>query len=202
MHVIGIIGGVASGKSLAAQIFADLGAEVLSGDQIGHEVLGDPEVTAAARDRWGETILDGAGQIDRSRLAAIVFRDGDENELRFLENLTHPHIAHRLQEAIDDLSARGVRAVVLDAAVLLKAGWDEMCDGIVFLDTPLEIRQAFALNKGWDETELARRESNQFPLDVKRSRADWILDNSGSAEKLRAEIIRFWDSQFESDLPN
>ena len=201
MQVIGIVGGVASGKSLAARIFADLGAAVLSGDQIGHEVLYEPAVIATVRDRWGDKVLNGEGQIDRSRLAAIVFGEEDDAELKFLEELTHPRIAHRLRESIDDLADRGTRAVVLDAAILLKTGWDKMCDRIVFIDTPREVRQARTLQKGWDETELARRELNQLPLEFKRTRADCVIDNSGSADQLRSEIHRFWDSQFESDMP-
>ncbi|MEK6250017.1 MAG: dephospho-CoA kinase, partial [Planctomycetales bacterium] len=203
MQVLGIVGGVASGKTLASGIFSDLGAVVLNADEIGHQVLRDPEILEAAQLRWGDGILDTNGQIDRRRVAAIVFADtpAAAGELQFLENLTHPQIARHLRKRLDHLAAGGTKQVVLDAALLLKTAWRELCDVIVFLETPYEIRQKRASARGWHSNELGRREARQLPLDFKRSEADLILDNSGTPEQLRQEIQRHWDSLFTPNTP-
>ena len=124
MVVIGVTGGIASGKSLVAQQLGQFGAEVLEADRIGHAVLQDPEVRAALGARWGTGILDAAGEIRRSVVAEKVFApppDGPR-ELAFLEQWTHPRIAARLGNTLRVLSQQGdVPVVVLDAAVLLQS---------------------------------------------------------------------------------
>ncbi len=203
MFVIGILGGVASGKSLATQFFRELGAAVLDGDRAGHAVLREPDVIAAARQRWGEAIFDATGQIDRAAVAAIVFAPGETaaRELRFLEELTHPRIADRLRAEIERLAAEGdTRIAILDAPVMLKAGWDKLCNTILFIDAPAELRQARAKARGWGAAEFEQRESAQESVEIKRKRADVVLDNSGPPEELRSQIKDFWDSQPARDM--
>ncbi|MCE5303329.1 MAG: dephospho-CoA kinase [Planctomycetaceae bacterium] len=195
MRIIGIVGGVASGKSVVAEHMARLGAAVIDADQLGHEALRLPRVEAAARQRWGETVFGADGRIDRARVAAIVFGEGPkaERERKYLEKLTHPEIARRLwQQAV----AASVRAplVVLDAALLTETGWDKWCEKVVFVDAPREMRQLRAAARGWEKEDFAAREAAQESLDRKRERADVIIDNSGPLERTQAQVEQLWAS--------
>jgi dephospho-CoA kinase len=108
--------------------------------------------------------------------------------------LTHPLIGQRLQEQLAELHREGVRAAVLDAPVMLKAGWDRMCQRIVFVDAPRDVRLARARQRGWTEADFAAREAAQESLEAKRSRADVTLDNSLTRQHLYAQVDRFWRS--------
>ncbi len=200
MLVIGIAGGVASGKSLIAEQLRQLGAEVLDADSIAHEVLLEDEVKKSVRRRWGESVFNTDGSINRSAVAKIVFAasaDGPE-QLAFLESITHPRIGERLRHRVAELAAGDkVPALVLDAAVMFKAGWDRICDNIVFVDAPRAARLARALNRGWTEEQFAAREAAQESLDEKRRRANWVIDNSGSPEQTLAQVRQFWDSRVQ-----
>ncbi|MCE9556291.1 MAG: dephospho-CoA kinase [Planctomycetes bacterium] len=205
MKLIGIIGGVASGKSVVAKCLAELGAAVLDADAAGHAVLLEPQVEQAASVRWGNAIFTPDGHIDRRLLAAIVFGPGAEapTELKYLESLTHPRIRQRLLDKIAVLTKQGIhRAAVLDAPVLLKAGWDELCDAIVYVDAPHAVRQARALQRGWTAEEFARREGAQESLPEKQARADKTIDNSGSLEHTRRQVRDFWGFLFPGFRPD
>jgi dephospho-CoA kinase len=195
MRIIGIVGGVASGKSMVAQQFARLGAGVLDADQVGHEVLRLPHVETAARQRWGNAVFGPNGQIDRQRLADIVFAQGPdaEKERKYLEELTHPEIARLVWRRASSLAA-GDKIVVLDAALLLETGWDQWCEKIVFVETPQEMRLARAKARGWSKDDFAAREGVQESLERKRARADVRIDNSGSLERMQAQVEQFWMS--------
>jgi dephospho-CoA kinase len=194
MKVVGLLGGVASGKSLVAEQLCQLGAGLLDGDRAGHEVLRLPEVVQSICQRWGEAVFGPDGQVDRQALGRIVFNPSAEGrrELEHLEELTHPRISERLRQQAADLAGEGRAVTVLDAPVMLKAGWDSFCDHIVFVEAPREIRQARALARGWRQEDFAARESAQEPLAVKRDRADLIVDNSGSREHTQAQVEHLW----------
>lgn len=197
MLVIGIVGGVASGKSYVTRCLQDLGALVLDGDREGHEVLRDSDVEDMIRRRWGKTVFGSDGRVDRRALAGIVFSQSarGREELEHLEHITHPRIATRLRERIDQARLAGVaKAVVLDAAVLLEASWDKFCDLIVFVDTPQAVRRERARERGWSEDQFTAREASQWPLAEKRSRADFVIDGSTSRQQTRCEVLRFWNS--------
>jgi dephospho-CoA kinase len=196
MRIIGITGGVASGKSMVAQQFARLGAGKLDADKTGHEVLRLPQVEVAARRRWGEAVFGPDGRIDRAKLARIVFATGPnaERERHCLEQLTHPEIARLLKQQADGLATAGTALAVLDAALLFEASWDDLCEKTVFVDAPREARLARALSRGWKQEDFAAREGVQESLDRKRARADVIVDNSGSPEQTQAQIEQIWAS--------
>ncbi|MBU4271445.1 MAG: dephospho-CoA kinase [Planctomycetes bacterium] len=196
MRIIGITGGVASGKSTVARLLEKLGAGVLDADRAGHEALRLPQVEAAARRRWGEKIFGPDGRIDRSSLARIVFAPGPEGrkERLFLEQLTHPEIARLFRLQADVLEKMGVKVVVLDAPLLLEAGWKDLCDKIVFVEAPWEARLSRALARGWDKEDFDARDGAQESLQHKRECADVIIDNSGSPERTQAQVERFWAS--------
>ena len=196
MVVIGLAGGVASGKSLVARQLQDLGAEVLDGDLAGHEVLREGEVIEHVRRHFGDDVLRPDGSIDRSAVARKVFAQSAEGRrhLAFLEQLTHPRIGTRLSRRLDELRDQGVRAAVLDAALMFKAGWDRHCDHVLYVDVPREIRLTRALQRGWSEQNFDDREASQTPLEEKRARATAIIDNSGSEQGTRRQVEEFWDS--------
>ena len=194
MFVIGLLGGVASGKSLVADELRRLGAKIIDADDIGHHVLREPEVIAALRQRWGEEVIGRDGQVVRAAVAKIVFAPPPQGpvELAFLEELTHPRIGARLERALDSLSENGnLKAVVLDAPVMLKAGWD---DQILFIEAPPSTRLQRARRRGWTDADFTAREEAQEPLDVKRKAADRVIDNSGAPEIAYGQVQRFWQS--------
>lgn len=194
MLTIGLIGGVASGKSEVARLFAERGAVILNADQAGHEVLQEPEVIERLKERWGSTILNAAGEVHRPAVAAIVFAPQGEPERRFLNQVSHPRIAARLAAQLQTLRASQCPAAILDAALLLEAGWDSLCDQIVFVDVPEDIRRTRAKARGWDDAELARRERTQLPLETKKLRATAQIDNGGTREELAAQVAALWSN--------
>ena len=193
MKVLGLVGGVACGKSFVAECFRDLGALVLDGDKMGHEVLTEPDVIAALRQRWGDRILTADGSINRRAVGQIVFAHGGRDELRFLESISHPRIAAKFRAAIHAArQAARVPAVVLDAALLFDGGWDKFCDVVLFVSVPRETRLKRGLARGWSEADLIAREAVQLPLDEKRHRSGYVIDNSGTTDETRQQVGEFW----------
>lgn len=197
MVVIGITGGIASGKSLVAEQLGQWGALVLDADRIGHEVLGEAAVRDALVARWGAGILDWAGEVHRAAVAERVFAPPPRGpaELAFLESLTHPRITARMEDQLQQARQEGrYPVVVLDAPVLFKAGWEAYCDLILFVDADDGLRLARARLRGWNERQWRAREAAQPDLQVQRTRADVVLDNSGSPAELLAQAAQFWRS--------
>ncbi len=194
MLVIGIAGGVASGKSLVAKQLETLGAVTVDADCIAHEVLEAAEVREAIGERWGEAVFDDAGRVDRGAIARRVFAPPPDGptELEYLESLSHPRIRRLLEQRISELAVAKAPAAILDAAVMFKAGWDCLCDKIIFVEAPRPVRLSRALERGWTEEEFVRREASQTSLEKKRALSDLVLDNSGTAEALEAQVNQFW----------
>ncbi len=186
--VIGLVGGVGSGKSTVARMFAELGAAVIDSDRLGHEQLQRPEVLSQLRSWWGPQVVTAAGVADRSAISRIVFHDAAE--LARLEALLHPLIDQRRKELVAGLERDpSIRAVILDAPKLLEAGLSGVCDRVVFVDSPRDERlRRVAETRGWLEDELNRRENLQFSLDKKRSMSDDVIVNHSDIEALRREV--------------
>ncbi len=197
MLLIGVAGGIASGKSLVARRLAALGADLLDADRVGHDVLREIPVKQAIRRRWGDGVFDQNGEVVRRAVAEIVFADSPSGpeEMDFLEKLTHPRIGGRIEEWIARSDRDGrFEKLVLDAPVMFEAGWDQVCDIIVFVDSPRELRLRRARQRGWAEADFAAREAAQHRLETKRERADVIFDNSSTLEHLYAQVDRFWQT--------
>jgi dephospho-CoA kinase len=195
MKTIGLVGGVASGKSLVAKILVELGAGLLDADRTGHAVLAeDRKVHEALRDRWGDAVFAADGSVDRARLARRVFATDGSAELdrRFLENLLHPRIRRRLNKLRDQYASEGKPAVVLDAPVLLEAGWGSMCDILLMVNAPRELRLHRARQRGWTDAEFERREGAQWSIEDKRRAADFMISNDASEVELRQSVREFW----------
>lgn len=194
MYTIGLIGGVASGKSTVAEMFAELGAEVLSADRTAHSVLNQPEVRDDLIARWGEGILGPDGTIRRAAVAEMVFGDTTEaeEERRYLESVVHPRARTVIEREREKLAKAGQEVFVIDAPLLLEAGWESACDVVVMVDTPDDQRARNAARRGWPVGELDRREEAQLPVATKRHRADVVLDNSGALQETREQVEIFW----------
>jgi dephospho-CoA kinase len=188
--IIGLIGGIGSGKSLISAEFARHGGKVVSGDQAGHEALRQPEIRDAVIARFGQEIIGTDGEIERRKLGRIVF--GDIAQRKALELLVFPYIERRLREEIAEAQADPkVAFVVLDAAIMLEAGWNNVCDWIVYSDVPRDIRlHRLQQQRGWSEKEVTAREAAQMPLTEKKTRADFVIDNAGTAEQTAAQVKR------------
>jgi dephospho-CoA kinase len=189
--VIGLVGAIGAGKSTAAAAFAHRGGFVIDADKLGHDALEQPEIRRIVLDRWGAAGITRStdGRIDRKALGRIVFADPAERAA--LEGMVYPYIGKRAEEAI--AAAQGdphAKFIVVDAAVMLEAGWN-ICGRMVYIDAPRAIRVArLAVRSGWSETELATRESAQWPAEKKKKSCDAVIVNEGSREQLQEQVDR------------
>lgn len=188
-RVVGVLGGIASGKSAAARFLAGAEGVVLDADRIAREVLASDEVRAELVARFGPEILLPDGSPDRARLAERVFASREDRAA--LERLTHPRVRATLRHALDAARERNVPRIVLDVPLLLENdaehGLARACDALVFVEADERARDARATaTRGWPTGEVARREAAQMPLARKRERADFVIQNDGSLEQLEA----------------
>ncbi len=195
--VIGIVGGVASGKSTVARMMRSLGAHVIDADRIGHELLDEREVRKELVAAWGEKILDPEGRIDRGKLGKIVFDDAAA--LATLNRIVRPRIVEEVKQKLSALRKDPrLRAAVLDAALLVEAGLGQLCDRLLYVETSCDRRRERAKwQRGWDEAEIDRREKAQASLAEKRSRADYVVCNDGTEEQTLLSVRKFWDEFIE-----
>jgi dephospho-CoA kinase len=183
--VIGLVGGIGSGKSLVAKLLAEHGGRIISGDEAGHEALRQADIRQKVVERFGSGVLDESGEIARRKLAAVVF--ANEQARQDLEAFVFPWIERSLEQQIEMAkSAPAVRFVIVDAAVMLEAGWHHGCDRLIYVNVPREIRLQRLAERGWELSQIEAREKAQWSLEEKASRADAIIDNSGD----RAETAR------------
>ena len=207
MQILGIVGGIACGKSVVSAALKELGAAVLDADGAAHQVLQHPEVRQILVTRWGPEILDKEGEVSRKAVASHVFSNARESsagnradrERRFLEQIIHPRVRQQFQQEIDLLDKQGVEVAVIDAPLLLEAGWATICDTILFVDCPRETRLERALKRGWSKEQFLEREAAQWPIEKKQQTATLRLDNSGQSMKPLVESVRqLWNRNWAS----
>lgn len=187
--VIGLTGGIGSGKSTVASVFADAGCAVINSDDLNSQQLATPEVIAELTRWWGEKILTESGTLNRKAIASVVFQDPSQRKR--LESFLHPRIACESERRMDEFQAApSVRAVILDSPLLLEAGLDAKCDTVVFVDADDQTRLSRVVkSRGWTEDQWRQREKSQFALDKKRMRADHVLaNNSSDLDELRSSV--------------
>jgi dephospho-CoA kinase len=186
--IIGLAGGIGSGKSYIAGLFAEMGCGVIDSDAQVREVYRDPEVLATIRSWWGDGVVRADGQTDRRAIAGRVFNDPAERQR--LESLIHPRVDALRQTRMKDLANDPkIVAFVWDTPLLFEAGLNDRCDAVVFIDTPFEERlRRVAASRGWDVSELQRREKLQWPLDRKRKISDDIVQNTADAGDVRSQV--------------
>ncbi len=182
--LIGIVGGIASGKSTVAAEFERLGCALIDADAIAGALLDEPPVRDAIVGRFGSEILDRAGRIDRHHLARRVF--GDAQQVAALNAVVHPPVLQRVEELIERYEdSDTVAAIVLDVPLLVEIGWADRCDRIVFVNCPPERRfERAQRKKGLTEAEVKIREKFQISLDTKASLADNTIDNNSDFSAL------------------
>ncbi|MEM6332907.1 MAG: dephospho-CoA kinase [Planctomycetota bacterium] len=185
---IGILGGIGSGKSTVAAEFARQGGGVIDADAIVADIYADLAVVDELVAWWGDGVRAADGSADRKAIGRIVF--GDAQARARLEALIHPRVHAERQRLRDSMSADpAVRFVVEDTPLLLEAGLADACDALVFVDTPLEVRQRRVReNRGWSADELARREAAQASLDIKRSAAQYSVQNDAGPDALAEQV--------------
>jgi dephospho-CoA kinase len=182
--IIGLTGGMGCGKSTAAALFAEQGFTRLDADQVvKEELLPDPEVVAAIRERFGPEVLTADGQVDRAKLAEVVF--SDETALRWLEALLHPRLRERWRALF---AASEDRKFIVEVPLLFEQGMENWFDFTVCIttDTALQIRRLEA--RGISPTLARQRITRQLPLARKCELADFVLLNDGSPAFLREQV--------------
>ncbi len=186
--VIGLLGGIGAGKSMVAAELERLGCAVIDADRIGHDLLGEPAIQREIRRQWGDPVFTPMGQVDREALGRIVFCE--PSQLECLNALLHPRIEQCIRRRIAQAQAAPeIVAIVLDAAVMLEAGWDKFCSHLVFVDAEPADRAVRVRNaRGWDERLWREREKIQISLDKKREKCQYNVDNRSSEPHLHERI--------------
>lgn len=186
--VLGIVGGIGSGKSLVAAALVARGGYLIDADHLGHEALRQPDIREQIVHRWGKALLDTDGEVQRRDLGKIVFANLADRQA--LEALVFPWIERRIGEEIKRGQGDPRYAfIILDAAIMLETGWDTACDKILFVEAPRPLRlDRLRRQRGWSEEELARREASQWPLEEKKGRADAVVANQGDPSFLHERL--------------
>jgi dephospho-CoA kinase len=181
--VVGLSGGVGSGKSTVARILRRLKrARVIDADAVGHRVLARPAVRRRLAAIFGREILGREGAIDRRELARRAFRSREA--LGRLNRATHPAILREIRREL--AAARGW--VVLDASLLFESGADALCDRVIFVDAPRRVREERTAARGWPPGERARREGFQWTPAAKKRKADVVIDNAGPVARTERQL--------------
>jgi dephospho-CoA kinase len=194
--VIGLTGGIASGKTTVSARLEELGAQIIDADRIGHEIIApggpayDPVLEAFGRD-----ILAPDGTVDRRKLGALAFADPER--LKRLNGISHPIMARRMGEQIAAARARRPAErpplIVLDAAILLEAGWDRLCDAVWAVEAPPEAALARLIARnGLSEEQARRRLESQWSNAERARRAQRVISNSGTIEALKDQVTTLW----------
>lgn len=177
--VIGLAGGIGSGKSHVAALLAQRGAEVSNSDEQAKAILREPAIADILARWWGKGILGPDKLPDRAKVASIIFTDTAERQR--LEGLIHPILKSQRTAALRIAARAEPRPplYVIDAPLLFEAGLDKECDATLFVDAPRDTRLARVIaTRGWTEAEFARREVSQLPVTVKQARSTFTIDNS------------------------
>jgi len=200
MLAIGLTGGIGTGKSEVSRVLRELGATVIDADRVGHEAYRPHspiwrEVVAA----FGEGILQSTGEIDRKRLGAIVFSNPDARAR--LNAIMHPRMAESIRQDIKELQKRGIEVVVVEAALLIEAGWDSLVDEIWVTYSPEEVVvERLRSRNNLSEKEIKSRIRSQLPLEERARRAHVLVNNSGSIDKLREEVESLWSNRVKGKV--
>ncbi len=194
MYIVGLTGGIASGKSTVSSILADCGAFIIDADVIGHEVIKKgSEGWKKLVESFGQGILDQEGNIDRPKLGREVF--GDAEKVARLNQITHPLIIKEIFLRIDRLrKEKGEDSiVVLDAPLLVEAGGRDFVDLLVLISSPEEVQvERLAKDRKMSSEDAKKRISAQAKLDEKIKLADIVVENTGTIPELREKAQALW----------
>jgi len=192
MKVIGLTGGIGSGKSTVSQLLAELGAVILDADEIGHEAFKpDTEIWRQVVAAFGRQILTPDGNIDRKKLGDIVF--GNPESLSRLNQIMHPRMYDMVKAQLEEYRRQGVGVVVLEAPLLLEAGWTSLVDEVWVTTAP----EATVLKRLEERTGLSQAESlarlrSQLPSEERVKQADVIINTDCDLDELKAQVKELW----------
>ncbi len=193
MRVIGLTGGIASGKSTAARTLAELGARVVDADEVAREIVapGQPALAEIVR-AFGRDMLLPDGTLDRKRLGALVFADDDKR--RQLNAITHPRIALETAARLGKLRDDGVPVAVYEAALLVENGIHKGLDGLIVVacDEATQLRRLVDRD-GFSEAEARARIAAQASVAEKIAAATWVVDTSGPLAETKKQLARVWE---------
>lgn len=203
--VIGVIGGIGSGKSFFAQTLAKRkNLVIVNADAVGHALLERPEIRQRIHERFGNGVIAADGNINRRALGQMVFGNTPDHvrAKTDLEAIVHPPLAAELHRQILEAQAAGqAEAIILDAAILLEAGWRKFCDAVVMIDVPSELRwQRVQTTRGWSRAEFDSREANQMSTSDKRAAADYIVRNVGTEDEVARQCLQVLNSITDETL--
>jgi dephospho-CoA kinase len=193
MRLIGLTGGIATGKSTVTRMLADHGATVIDADELAREAVrpGEPALDLVVQ-RFGPEVVQADGALDRARLGEIVFADAAAR--RDLERITHARIIELMQERIAAALAGDAPLVVVDIPLLFENGREGLFEGVMLVYAPPEVQiRRLRERNGLDEESARRRLAAQLPIDEKRDRATWILDNTGDLDATRRAVDAWWE---------
>ena len=200
MLVVGLTGSIGTGKSEATRILQELGAGIINADQVGHEAYTPhTESWNEVVDAFGQDILQPNGEIDRSKLGAIVF--ADSSQMTKLNGIMHPRMAGMVADKIEQMRSHGIQVAVVEAALLFEAGWEILVDEVWTTDSPLEsVFQRLMLRNGLNEEEVRKRLSSQMDIQERLNRSDVVVDNSGGVAALEETVRSLWESRIKGRI--
>ena len=189
--IIGILGGIGSGKSTAAAEFAKLGCKVIDADKIAHELLEEPSVKEKVVGLFSRSILNPEGKIVREKLAEVVFTDADK--LSSINEIIHPIVLQRAEKLIKKYnSQKQVKAIILDMPLLVEVGWDKRCNKLIFVNCDQKLRLNRVKKLGFDKNQVKIRENFQISLDNKANLADNTIENNSDFSVLAKQVVNIF----------
>ena len=192
MKVIGLTGGIGSGKSTVSQLLAEFGAVIIDADRVGHEAYQPgTETWQALVDAFGEQILAYDKNIDRKQLGSIVFKDPES--LKKLNGIVHPRMYEMMKGRIEGYRQDGQKVVVLDAAILLEAGWDTLVDEIwVTVASEDVVIERAVKRTGLPEEQIRSRIRSQLSNEERIKHAGAVIYNDGDLQELKEKVKELW----------
>lgn len=191
MKVIGLTGNIGCGKSSVARFLQKLGAGFIDADKVGHDIYnpGTPGWEAVA-EAFGREILDEKGRVDRNKLSHIVFNNPDN--LKKLNEMLHPLIRREVENALDQFRRQGKDIAVIEAILLVEAGWRDMVDQLWVVAAPRDITLKRLKGRGLSESEALARMARQPKAEERSRYADAIIHNDGNLDDLKTQVEKLW----------
>lgn len=191
-RIIGLTGGIGTGKSAVARMLSELGAVVIDTDRLGHEAMrSGTEVWRGVVAAFGRQVIGSDGEIDRKALGKIVFANAEA--LSRLNQIMHPRIYEMTIAKIEECRREGVRVVVLEAPLLIEAGWTHLVDEVWVTAAPeSKVIERLEKERGLDRKETLARIRSQLPPEERLKHAGAVIDNEGSLQELKARVTALW----------
>jgi dephospho-CoA kinase len=192
MILIGLTGNIGSGKSTVAQMLSERGSTIIDADVLARRAV---ELGTAAYDqivkRWGSDVLTADGRLDRAALRRTVFSDNEQ--LEELNQIVHPEVERLRNRLVDRARKRGDRLVVCDIPLLFERHMTDRFDRIILVDANRALRlERLVKDRGLDEAEAMEMIAAQMPAELKRARADFVIDNDGTLTQLERRVQDVW----------